>query len=79
MVERTPTNVAFTGHQHLESESEAAVRIELANALEKLGPVRGICSLAEGSDQLFAECVLAARGHLAAIIPSKDYESTFAS
>ena len=36
-----------------------------------------MCSLAEGSDQIFAEVVLDAGGTLVVVVPSQDYEQTF--
>lgn len=69
--------VGFTGHQGLTPETGASVRTEIARELETLGTVEGVCSLAEGSDQIFAECVLAHGGRLVAVIPSRGYESTF--
>jgi hypothetical protein len=38
----------------------------------------GVCSLAVGADQLFARAVLDTGGHLHAVIPCRQYESTFA-
>ena len=71
--------VGFTGHQGLTRETEASVRSEVTHALASFGRIEGVCSLAEGSDQIFAECVLARDGRLIAVIPSRKYEVAFAT
>jgi hypothetical protein len=51
-----------------------AIAADLAGLEEEL---LGVTSLAEGADQIFAFPVLAAGGQLHAVIPSRDYESSF--
>jgi hypothetical protein len=71
--------VGFTGHQDLPAGAPAYVRERLERfALEVVPPLVGICSLAAGADQLFAEVVLAAGGALHVIVPSAAYETSFA-
>ncbi len=73
------SRVGITGHQNLSDETAGLVRSALHDRLEAFGTVQGITSLAAGADQLFARAVLAAGGRLLAVIPSQDYESSFAS
>lgn len=69
--------VAFTGHQKLPEPANT----HLTSELEKLfgaGPnLVGICSLAEGGDQVFAQAVLRSGGLLEVVIPCEGYEQTF--
>ena len=69
--------VGFTGHQGLTAETAKQVRRALVNYLVRLGDVHGFCSLAEGSDQIFAAALLDQSSQLTAVIPCRDYESTF--
>ncbi|NDZ77095.1 hypothetical protein G3I19_00870 [Streptomyces sp. SID10853] len=46
---------------------------ELLRPYAAAGPLVGVSCIAEGSDALFAEAVLAAGGRLTAVIPSRDY------
>lgn len=69
--------VGFTGHQGLAPETIAKVALVLQAELSKLGPIVGFTSLAEGSDQLFAQCVLDLGGSLNVVIPCAEYETTF--
>jgi hypothetical protein len=72
--------VGFTGHQDLPAGAPAYVRERLERfAGEVATPLEGICSLAAGADQLFAEVVFTAGGALHVIVPSAAYESSFAS
>jgi hypothetical protein len=73
------TVVGCTGHQNLSPDTASTVAAAIATELARLpGPLTGVCSLAAGSDQIFAEVVLSARGQLRAIIPCHGYASTFA-
>lgn len=47
--------------------------------LRQLVPLIGVTSLAAGSDQIFADCVLELGGKLRVVIPCKDYEGSFTS
>jgi hypothetical protein len=69
--------VGITGHQNLTSESIPAIRHAIRKNLAPRMPVVGMTSLAEGSDQIFAEVVLALGGRLVAVVPSKRYVDTF--
>lgn len=69
--------IGVTGHQGLGSDTAALVSDALRAELEQRGPVRGITSLAEGADQIFAREIIRQGGTLIAVIPSADYETTF--
>lgn len=71
--------VGFTGHQRLTPESEKLVGAAVREALIVQPEFEGICSLAEGSDQIFAETALGLGGQLIAIIPCDGYEEAFTS
>ena len=71
--------VGFTGHQRLTARTTRLVEDTLRSILMNIGKVWGITSLAEGSDQIFARCVIELGGTLTAVIPSADYETTFDS
>jgi hypothetical protein len=49
----------------------------LEHELLGISPVHGVTSLAEGSDQIFAEKVLGVGGKLTAVIPAARYEDSF--
>lgn len=73
------TAVAVTGHQGIPDSAVDLIRAEMADRLRAVdGPLLGITSLAAGADQLFATLVLEAGGALHVVIPSRDYESSFA-
>lgn len=78
-VENSPLRIGFTGHQRLTASTEILVRGAIDAYLNDLGAVRGICSLAEGSDQIFGSAVAQAGGDLVLVVPCDNYESTFAS
>lgn len=70
--------IGVSGHQNLPSTARIHAEARIRDLLAKqTDPVVGICSLAEGADQLFAQLVLAAGGTLHAVIPSRGYETTF--
>jgi len=69
--------VGFTGHQGLPELTVPLIRDAIAAELAGEGPVHGFCSLAEGSDQLFAGCVIDAGGFLNVIVPCQRYELAF--
>lgn len=69
--------VGITGHQGLSEGVIRYVSREIMDRLAAYSEFVGISSLAEGADQLFAECVLAVGGSLEVIVPSNDYRSTF--
>jgi hypothetical protein len=72
--------VGFTGHQRLTRTTRRAVAAAITKLLADSADddLVGITSLAEGADQIFAFTVLAAGGHLHAVIPSAGYEDSFA-
>jgi hypothetical protein len=72
-------NIGFSGHQSLSAETRGAVRTALIQAFSKWGQVLAVTSLAAGSDQIFAECALAAGNDLMVVIPCDRYEGTFAN
>ena len=53
------------------------MRNRLTEEISNRAPIRGISSLAEGADQIFASQALALGGHLIAVIPCADYEASF--
>lgn len=57
--------------------TQKAVADSLRLKLQRSSPCTGICSLAAGADQLFADAVLDTGNKLAVIVPSADYETTF--
>jgi hypothetical protein len=72
--------IGVSGHQTLSLETEALVRRELETMLEGFQrPVVGVCSLAKGADQLFADCILRTGSRLRVVIPCDGYEGTFDS
>ena len=73
------TRVGITGHRDLADPTCRLVSAGIATELERLRPVHGISSLAEGADQIFAERVLEAGGALTAVIPSAHYSRSFAT
>jgi len=73
------TILGMTGHQGLPTEAVPYIVRRIRSEIAPVGAgLEGISSLAEGSDQLFATEVLAASGTLTAVIPSFQYETTFA-
>lgn len=79
MNQHQPVRFGCTGHQRLTDETASLVRHELDMLLDTVPSFVGISSLAEGADQIFAQTVIDNGGTLEAIIPSVDYESTFAN
>lgn len=73
------TIVGCTGHQNIPLEAIPYVREAIRAELRRLNTVAltGVCSLAAGADQLFAQAVLDSGGQLDVIIPSWGYEQTF--
>lgn len=78
MSEKAPVSrFGCTGHQGLTPTTEQMIVDALHDALSRSGELTGICSLAEGADQLFADVVLERGGDLEVVIPCANYESTF--
>ena len=74
------TRIGVTGHQNIPAEAIEFISASVRDLVRKAPPpVVGLSSLAEGADQLFADAVTEAGGHLNVVVPSRDYERTFAS
>jgi len=73
------TVVGFTGHQNITYLAKRAIARAIAGELaaQADASMAGVSSLAAGSDQIFAFCVLAAGGRLTFIQPSEGYRDTF--
>jgi hypothetical protein len=73
------TVIGCTGHQTLTPSTVDAVSLAMSDELADydVATLVGLCSLAIGSDQLFAQTVLSLGGRLHAVVPCADYESTF--
>ncbi|MBO8191206.1 hypothetical protein ITI46_05800 [Streptomyces oryzae] len=69
------TTLAVTGHMDLTDATVPLVRDVLDKLLADYEPAElvGVSCIAKGSDSLFAEAVLAARGRLVVVLPSRDY------
>ncbi|MFI0820537.1 hypothetical protein ACH4TX_30760 [Streptomyces sp. NPDC021098] len=69
------TTIAVTGHMDLTDACATLVRGELDKVLAAYEPsgLVGVSCIAQGSDSLFAEAVLAAGGRLVVVVPSEDY------
>ncbi|MDR1189708.1 MAG: hypothetical protein LBK95_20025 [Bifidobacteriaceae bacterium] len=72
------TALGITGHQGIPPEALDYVTTGIRACIDAQSrPVTGYSSLAAGADQLFAREILVAGGSLVAIIPSRDYDTTF--
>lgn len=73
------TVVGCTGHQNIPAEAIDYVEEHLRTELQKYNASAfvGVCSLADGADQLFAQLVLDLGGSLDVVVPSSGYETTF--
>jgi hypothetical protein len=73
------TVVGVTGHQVIPTGARGFVVNAVQDLLRELeSPLRAFTSLAAGADQLVAKELLSAGGRLHVIVPSRDYEQTFA-
>ena len=54
-------------------------RTEIHKLAESAGQITGICSLAEGADQVFAEVLLERGGRLEVVVPCRGYLDAFDS
>ncbi|MFF2407840.1 hypothetical protein [Streptomyces sp. NPDC058092] len=71
--------IGVTGHRSIPEEAHAHVLAGLQAALCGFeGSLEALSSLAVGADQLFADLALARGADLTVVIPSSDYESSFA-
>lgn len=73
----TDRRVGLTGHQRMSAATQIAVTQRISEELTRFSPCTGICSLAAGADQLFADAVLQTSNQLAVVVPSDQYETTF--
>ncbi len=74
------TILGATGHQVIPEEVIGAVLAGVRTTIhESEPPIRVATALAAGADQLIAEEVLQSGGRVDAVIPSKEYESTFSA
>ena len=72
------TMAGITGHRDLRDEATATwVSAAVGREIERLSITAGICCLAIGADQLFAQEILARGLPLTAVVPSRRYEDTF--
>lgn len=69
--------VGITGHQNLTADESNWLKQELETEIKKLKIEEAYSCLAIGSDQLFANVILAKKIPLIAITPCKNYEQTF--
>lgn len=69
--------VGLSGHQKMPEEAYNFAANAIYDYLEAHKDVVGVCSLAAGSDQLFAEKIVNAGNKLHVVIPCKGYEATF--
>ena len=69
--------VGFTGHQRLTAKTRNLVSESISRSIQDYVEPTGICSLAEGSDQLFAQIMLASGGALVVVVPCYGYDQTF--
>ncbi|MEV7418631.1 hypothetical protein [Streptomyces sp. NPDC089919] len=71
--------IGVTGHRAIPAELLGHVTEGLRALLRGHdGPMEALSSLAEGADQIFAELALECGADLTVVIPSGDYEATFA-
>jgi hypothetical protein len=73
------TRVGVTGHRDLAEPTRGLVADALLVELENVTELRGISSLAEGADQIFAERVLELGGALTAVVPCAGYGESFST
>jgi hypothetical protein len=69
--------IGITGHQDLGDEQIDWVKYHLVKELGQVDATKGMSCLARGTDQLFAQVIIENGIELIAVIPSKDYETTF--
>lgn len=67
--------IGVSGHQSV----PAPARLLFEGVLDEIitPSLVGVSALAAGADQIFAHAVVRAGGGLVAVVPSKDYETTF--
>lgn len=71
--------VGVSGHQRIPMPALQHINNKMSDALDEIGePFVGYSSLADGADQLFARAVLDHGGRLFVVVPSSNYEVSFA-
>jgi hypothetical protein len=75
--QRSTERIGFSGHQSLSADTHEKVRVELMALLLHRGKIVAFTSLAAGSDQIFAECVLSTGNSFTAVVPCQHYERSF--
>jgi hypothetical protein len=74
------TALGVTGHQSIPPDARDFVVTAVQDILREVEPpLNAVTSLAAGADQLVAAELLRAGGRLHVILPSRDYEQTFAA
>ena len=72
------TVVGLTGHQEIPPDAASFIAAGIDRVLRSnREELVGVCSLAAGSDQLFAQAVLDAGGRLRVVVPCEHYDTTF--
>lgn len=69
--------VGVTGHQDRDGIDWNWVSNQISHFLAGKNSLRGYSSLAVGTDQVFADCILLRKGILTAVIPAKGYRDLF--
>jgi hypothetical protein len=69
--------VGLSGHQKMPDVAYYFASDAIDSYLAEHARLTGVCCLAAGSDQLFAERIIASGNELYVVIPCKNYESTF--
>lgn len=69
--------VGLSGHQMMPEAAYHYASTAIDKYLSQHSGVTGICSLAAGSDQLFATKIIDSGNSLVVVIPCKGYEATF--
>jgi len=69
--------VGVTGHQDIPSTAVDYIKRALDTEITAIPGLVGVCSLAAGGDQLFAEALLKHGGVLNVVVPCLAYETAF--
>jgi hypothetical protein len=69
--------IGVSGHQDIPASASIYIERSLDAHISSLADLVGVCSLAAGGDQLFAESILRRWGALKVVVPCKGYETTF--
>jgi len=69
--------LGVSGHQDIPAAAKGAIIDALRERVKAAPAPVGVCSLAAGADQLFAQEILDHGGHLRVIVPCSGYEAAF--